>query len=93
MRPALGGTWTLDATTGPTPGTLPADFSRCSRFDGLLLSATAQIHNAGAVGSNPVTGGQTNFVNLGGYSSGVATDSNGDVFVTGSFSGDSGLWR
>ena len=31
---ALGGTWTLDATTGPTPDALPANVADCNRSTG-----------------------------------------------------------
>ena len=37
---ALGGTWTLDATTGPTPDALPANLAALQSFDGLLVDQT-----------------------------------------------------
>ena len=40
---ALGGTWTLNATTGPTPDALPANLAALQSFDGLLLTTTPQI--------------------------------------------------
>ena len=40
---ALGGTWTLNATTGPTPDALPANLAALQSFDGLLLTTPAQI--------------------------------------------------
>ena len=39
----LGGTWTLDATTGPTPDALPANLAELQSFDGLLPTTPAQI--------------------------------------------------
>ena len=53
----LGGTWTLDATTGPTPDVLPANLAELQAFDGLLLTTPAQIyfdtyngHGGGVIG-------------------------------------------
>jgi hypothetical protein len=40
----LGGTWTLDATTGPAPDALPANLAALQSFDGLLLTTPAQIY-------------------------------------------------
>ena len=70
---ALGGTWTLDATTGPTPDALPANLAAIQSFDNILETATVPIQVA--------TSSDT--VNI----AGTATDSAGDIFVTGSFSG------
>jgi len=52
---ALGGTWTLDATTGPTPDALPANLAALQFFDNVLEAPTvtagaAAVYNVGNPG-------------------------------------------
>ena len=58
----LGGTWTLDATTGPAPDALPANSAALQSFDGLLLTTPAQIYFDTWNGSGGGVIGQGNMV-------------------------------
>ena len=59
---ALGGTWTLDATTGPTPDALPANPAELQSFDGLLLATPAQISFVSWNGEGVGVGSEGNMV-------------------------------
>ena len=59
---ALGGTWTLNATTGPTPDALPANLAALQSFDGLLLTTPAQIFFDSRNGEDGGVLGQGNMV-------------------------------
>ena len=64
---ALGGDWTLDASTGPKPDALPANLAALQSFDGLLVDQTgatdtpARVVDPGPDSSVPVTTDTDNF--------------------------------
>ena len=64
---ALGGDWTLDATTGPTPDALPANLTALQSFDGLLVGQTgatdtpARVVDPGPDSSVSITSNTDNF--------------------------------
>ena len=70
---ALGGNWTLEASTGAPAAPLPADMAALQSFNEILLTPTAPIHGATAADTVQIND--------------TATDDAGDIFVTGTFSG------
>ncbi len=87
---ALGGDWTLDATTGPAPDALPANPTALQAFDNDLLTATAPIYViSNATGEfNNGDGGNNGPQPVNTFTIGqTATDSAGDIFMVGTFRG------
>ncbi|MDR3661857.1 MAG: DUF4347 domain-containing protein, partial [Mycobacterium sp.] len=88
---ALGGNWTLEASTGVTPVALPADLAALQSFDGLLLSGLLALENSSAVkitstatdssGNIYVAGVFNGSVDFGGTSKTSTGGAQGDIFM------------